>query len=144
MEQQIIEFNSEFFDNCKNEWRKNKVKYPNKKITFRKTGLIYYITNSDSPLELSEFRCKTPKHPNQTKWSQCGYVDSTGKICQEQGIFYEDEMQNPEYDYEKYLEVKFCEEHQKYERKEKLKRERHLEELYQDKTQSPTSPTSPK
>ena len=144
MEKNITRFDSAFFDNCKKEWRKNKVQYPNGRITFRKTGLIYYKTNSDSPLELSEFRCKTPKHPNETKWSQCGYVDSTGNICQEQGIFYEDEMQNPEYDHEKYLEVKFCEEHQKYERKEKLKRERHLEELHQDKTQSLQSLKSPK
>ena len=119
----IQQFDSTFFDTCKKEWRKNKVKYSNGKITFKKTGLIYYKTNSDSPLELSEFRCKTHthKHPNQTKWSQCGYIDSYGKICQEQGIFYEDEIQNPgknsEYDHEKYFTVKFCEEHQKYERK---------------------------
>ena len=129
----IQKFDSEFFDNCKKEWRKNKVKYPNGRIILQKTGLIYYKTNTDSPLELSEYRCKTPKHPNNTKWSQCGYFDSSGKICQKQGIFYEDEIQNPEYDHEMYLAVKFCKEHQKYERKEKQKRAKHLEELLQNR-----------
>jgi len=131
------QFDSAFFDTCKKEWRKNKVKYPNGRIILQKTGLIYYKTNSDSPLELSEFRCKTAKHPNNTKWSECGYVDSSGKICQEQGIFNEDDIHNPEqnseYDHEKYLTVKFCDEHQKYERKEKQKREKHLEELLQNR-----------
>jgi hypothetical protein len=115
-----IELSSEWFDESNKAWRRGK-------IFSRKTQLFYYKTNTDSPFTLEDYKTKV-KFPNANKWIKCCYTSPSGNICQNQGILYEDDIkQNPEYDYEKYTDIYFCQEHMKYKRKEQRKRELQLE-----------------
>lgn len=115
------EFTSKWFDKSSKAWRRDK-------IFSRKKQLFYYKTNSNSPFTLEDYKVKSSKtnsnYPNAQNWTLCGYIDSTGHKCQEQGIFYEDEVEkNKEYDHEKYLDIHFCEKHHKYQIKELRKRQ---------------------
>lgn len=120
-------FDRGFFDNSSKEWRKNKVKYANGRITFPKTGLIYYTTNSDSPIQFNEVYCKA-KYPNAIKWAECTYISARGVKCFEQVELTDKQLANPEYDYEIYTAPMFCEIHCRYEKKEMQKRIKHLED----------------
>ena len=122
--QQPIEFTSEWFNQSKKEWRSGK-------IFSRTKQLFYYKTNTDSLFTLEDYKQKHSNssntqnsiYSNTTTWSHCGYIDSKGDKCMEQGIFYEDEVKsNKEYDYEKYTDVHFCKKHTKYQKKEERKR----------------------
>ena len=119
--QQPIEFTSEWFNQSKKEWRRGK-------IFSRTKQLFYYKTNTDSLFTLEDYKTKNSIYSNTTTWSHCGYIDSNGDKCMEQGIFYEDEVKsNKEYDYEKYTDVHFCEQHTKYQKKEERKRYLHTQ-----------------
>lgn len=124
-----IEFTSGWFDQSSKAWRRGK-------IFSRKKQLFYYETNTDSPFTLEDYKTKHSNssktkaniYPNAHLWSQCGYIDSKGNKCIEQGIFYDDEIKsNKEYDYEKFTDVHLCEKHKKFQKKEERKRYLHTE-----------------
>lgn len=116
-----IEFTSEWFEQSSKAWRRGK-------IFLRKKQMFYYATNADSPFTFENYKTNTNTYPNANLWSQCGYIDSNGNKCIEQGIFYDDEIKsNKEYDYEKFTDVHLCEKHNKYKKKETRKRYLHTE-----------------
>jgi hypothetical protein len=117
------EFTSDWFDMSSKEWRKNK-------IFSQKKQFFYYKTNTDSVFTLEDYKSnitikkKDTTQNNSINWSMCKYVSKNGDICTQQGIFYDDEVKNnPEFDYEKYTDIHFCEQHSKFTKKEEHKRE---------------------
>ena len=118
------EFTPEAFDNASKAWRKNKLFLQSKQ-------LFYYKTNTDSPFILEDYKqLGKPKsiYPNALEWCRCSYISATGNRCENQGILDDAKIsKNPEYDYEKYNDVYLCQEHIRYLKKEKRKRELAIE-----------------
>jgi hypothetical protein len=120
---------------------KESIKFFNKnKVYLKSKGMVYYKDPSSSPITLNEMlnsekrKQRYDPNPNLTTWAQCGYINSEGKKCTNQGIFYQNEIDaNPEYDYEKHTDIHFCEMHKMYEKKELAKRHRELETLKQER-----------
>lgn len=110
-------FDNKFFDNSIKHWQSNKYTYQiceinktNKTTIFKNTGMAYYKTNSDSPLQFNEYRCKNP-YPNANNCVQCEYIASDGCKCIE--LCYLDKL-DIDADCEIYTKVKMCSSHQKY------------------------------
>jgi len=109
----------QFFDTCRKQWRSNKVYMTSK-------HMWAYKTFGDSPLTQAECLCKTPKHPNETDWCQCEYVDPVGIKCANLCTFPNQADQAdqadqatlsisiPTFDCEVYTNVRMCTDHKKY------------------------------
>ena len=111
----------QFFDNCQKQWRKNKVYMTSK-------HMWAYKTFGDSPLTQAECLCKTPKHPNETDWCQCEYVDPVGIKCANLCTFPNQVDQAtlsksaPTFDCEIYTNVRMCTDHKEYAAIEQISR----------------------
>jgi hypothetical protein len=116
---------SEDFDESIKCWRSNKVYITSK-------GLWMYKTNSDSPLELREYRSKTPKHPNAETWRECGYTSSRGEVCTNL-------CENCTDDSELYTNVQFCSVHKRYATKEYQRRIRTVKDIFHEQMQNPAT-----
>uniref|UniRef100_A0A6C0HMQ7 Uncharacterized protein n=1 Tax=viral metagenome TaxID=1070528 RepID=A0A6C0HMQ7_9ZZZZ len=108
-----VEQFQQFFDTCQKQWRKNKVYMTSK-------HMWAYKTFGDSPLTHAECLCKTPKHPNETDWCQCEYVDPVGIKCANLCTFPNQVDQatlsksEPTFDCEIYTNVRMCTNHKEY------------------------------
>ena len=115
------EFTPEWFDATRRAWRRNKLYLPSKQM-------FYYKDTTDNEYSPKEMRGKA-KYPNADKWFQCCFIDIDGKRCVEAGNLYEAEISaNPGYDYEKFTQLYFCDEHEHYQTKETRKRQAILDE----------------
>ena len=118
----------QFFDNCQKQWRKNKVYMTSK-------HMWAYKTFGDSPLTQAECLCKTSKHPNETDWCQCEYVDPVGIKCANLCTFPDQSALSisisistptptpvPTFDCEIYTNVRMCIDHAKHAAIEQISR----------------------